>query len=50
MRGDLQKGDGGEDGGEDVDGVGDVDETRGRILQGRAGLQVGGVDVQQEDP
>ena len=49
-RGDLQKGHGGEDGGEDVDGVGDVDETCSCILQGWPGLQVGGVNVQEEDP
>ena len=47
---DLQEGHGGEEGGEDVDGVGDVDQAGRRVLQSRSGFQVGRVHVHQQHP
>ena len=47
--GDLQYGEGCEGGGDDVDGVRDVDQGGAGVLQGRPGLDGGRVDVEDED-
>ena len=47
---DLQEGHGGKQGGEYVDGVGDVDEAGGCVLKSRPRLQVGRVNVHQQHP